>query len=166
MKCHRTHRFFSPYLDGELRPALGAAVARHLASCPACQGRLDILRAAGDRLAELDIPAPPAGLADRILAAAAQEPGRRSGQPRNGRLQPAWVLRVAGAAAALLCALAGAYLGTLAAPSPAAATPPAAVRSLQPGTDPMQPLYTETFRLLPSGSPGAEYLALMREGGH
>ena len=103
----------------------------------------------------------PAGLADRILRAAAAEPVRLPA--RRPFALPAWAPRLAWATAAVLCILAGAFLGDQLAPAPAAGAP-AAVSRIS-GNEPLAPIYNEPFRLLPSGSPSAEYLALIEEGG-
>lgn len=160
MDCRRTQNLLSASLDRELRPGLETSLQSHLNGCAACRAHRDLLRRATALLDE-PAPAPPAGLADRILRAAAAESGRRHSQRPSAI--PAWAPRLAWATAAVLCILAGAFLGDQLAPAPAAA-PIAAVRQV-PGNDPLAPIYNEPFRLLPSGSPSAEYLALIEEGG-
>ena len=160
MNCRHAQNLLSASLDRELRPGRAASLQSHVEGCPACRERLALLRRA---VALLDEPAPPppAGLADRILRAAAAEPGRRLS--RRPLAIPAWAPRLGWATAAVLCILAGAFLGDQLAPAPAAA-PAAAVRQVS-GNEPLAPIYNEPFRLLPSGSPSAEYLALIEEGG-
>jgi anti-sigma factor RsiW len=165
MNCRYAHRHLSAFQDGELSPRRAAAVRLHLDRCPDCRGRLDALRDLRFSLAALDSPAPPAGLAGRILQAAQDRrplsPLHRFPAPEW--LRPSWELRVAGVAAAILCALAGAWLGSRLALQPSAAPVPVAARQVS-SADPLQPIYSEPFRLLPSGAPGTEYLTLMEEG--
>jgi anti-sigma factor RsiW len=159
MNCRHAQNLLSAHLDRELRPASEATLRIHLEGCPACRECLALLRRTGMLLDE-PAPPPPAGLAGRIIRAAAAE---SSPQPaRRPFAFPAWVPRLAWATAALLCILGGAFLGHQLAPAPAAA--PAATRQIS-GNDPLAPIYNEPFRLLPTGSPSAEYLALIEEGG-
>jgi anti-sigma factor RsiW len=160
MNCRHAQNLLSAHLDRELRPASEASLRIHLEGCPACRERLALLRRAG-RLLDEPAPLPPAGLAGRIIRAAAAE----SSPPpaRRPFAFPAWAPRLAWATAALLCILAGAFLGDQLAPSPAAVAP-ATIRQIS-GNEPLAPIYNESFRLLPSGSPSAEYLALIEEGG-
>ena len=157
MNCRHAQKLLSASLDRELRPAREASLQAHLGDCSACRERRALLRRAASLLNE-PAPPPPAGLAERIIRAAA-EPVR----PAGPAAFPAWAPRLAWATAALLCILAGAYLGDQLAPSPAAETPAAA--SLISGNEPLAPIYTEPFRSLPSGSPSAAYLTLIEEGG-
>lgn len=163
MNCRRIHRFLSAYHDGELSPAREQAVRGHLDHCAACRDRLRALQGVRLSLAVLDTPPPPAGLAERILRAAEERPAP-SRRPAPSPFRPAWQLRIAGAAAAILCALAGAWVGGRLAAEPVGSPVSPPVQQLS-GADPLQPLYSEPFRLLPSGSPGTEYLILLEEGG-
>jgi anti-sigma factor RsiW len=159
MNCRHAQNLLSAHLDRELRPASEAPLRIHLEGCPACRERLALLRRAGMLLDE-PAPPPPAGLAGRIIRAAAAESG-----PKPARWPfafPAWAPRLAWATAALLCILGGAFLGHQLAPAPVAA--PAAARQIS-GNETLAPIYKESFRLLPAGSPSAEYLALIEEGG-
>ncbi len=158
MNCRRIQHLLSAYLDRELRPGREASVRTHLGLCPSCRERLELLRRAGSLLDE-SAPAPPAGLAERIIRAAASESVRPARRPFAF---PAWAPRLAWATAALVCILAGAYLGDQLATVPAAA--PAAASQIS-GNEPLAPIYNEPFRLLPAGSPSAEYVALIEEGG-
>lgn len=157
MNCRRIQHLLSAYLDRELRPGREASVRTHLEACPACRERLALLRRAASLL-DQPAPAPPAGLAERIIRAAASEPVRPVRWPFAF---PAWAPRLAWATAALVCILAGAFLGDQLAPAPAA---PAATGQIS-GNEQLAPIYNEPFRLLPAGSPSAEYVALIEEGG-
>jgi hypothetical protein len=76
---HHDVTFLHAYVDGELGPAERAAVARHLADCAACRGRVLALRAFFADLEALpDLP-PSRDLAPAVLAALG--PARRVAPP-------------------------------------------------------------------------------------
>lgn len=80
--CARMAARLWPYLDGELTPAQGAALCRHLAACPACEraarqlrGLLDACRAAGCGPLPKDVAA---GAARRARAVVGTTPAPRT----------------------------------------------------------------------------------------
>ena len=90
------------YHDGELPPDRRERFEGHLAGCAACAADLRALRAISARLANVTLPAPPAGLIQRLHAAAPF----RGGQGERGILRTAGALTAA-AAAVLLFGLIG-----------------------------------------------------------
>lgn len=76
--CRHVQQLRDAYLDGELSPSMTAEVHAHLLQCPACQREVEMIRVAGDVVAEDRCePVPSAGFADRVVAAL---PGLSSGK--------------------------------------------------------------------------------------
>jgi anti-sigma-K factor RskA len=105
------HTLAGAYALDALGPADRARFGQHLATCPACRQETQGLHEATAMLAATAVTAPPDGLRDRVLAAAAQT--RQSPPlPRAAGLGwPRWAARpglrlaVAGSAAAVALAL-------------------------------------------------------------
>lgn len=154
MRCEQVRSRLGAYADGELGGEIREGLEAHLAACRVCAGEMASLRALGTLLGGLPAPPVPAGLESSILDAAARHP---LGTRRTPRLWSS-VLRVA---AAILVALAGAYLGARSSGLPAAAVEMARA----PGGDSVESLYEQSFALLPADSPGAGVLALYEEEG-
>ncbi|HVT17401.1 MAG TPA: zf-HC2 domain-containing protein [Thermoanaerobaculia bacterium] len=79
MNQHVSAEALSLYLDGELAPAAGRALASHLAGCAHCRSRLEATRRAVLGLRHGARATPPAALAERVrrqVALAAQADGR------------------------------------------------------------------------------------------
>jgi anti-sigma factor RsiW len=72
MNCNRIRRLLPPFLDGEMAGRAQVAVAAHLASCPACRGELEALRADLTFLRSSAEPEAPAFLLTRVMAEARQ----------------------------------------------------------------------------------------------
>ncbi len=68
LKCPEVQDHLSAWLDGELAPEVQAEVAEHLESCDACLRELAQLEALEQSLAALPAPAPPPGLAEKVVA--------------------------------------------------------------------------------------------------
>jgi anti-sigma factor RsiW len=100
MGCERVLELLEAYVDGDLAPAEGAAVRRHLAACASCAAELELALAVKQGLRALPQPVcPPA-----VLAAVKQR-GRAEVVPlRARRPAVAWVRWAA--AAAILAAVA------------------------------------------------------------
>jgi hypothetical protein len=96
MNCHECQDWLQRRLDGELH--LPPDGEEHLARCPACRGEHHAAQLLLDALQEWQRPAPPAGLAKRIVSGALAD-------RRVRRLRLATM--VALAASLLLAALAG-----------------------------------------------------------
>jgi len=94
MKCPEVQEHLSAWLDGETPEELHAAMAAHLARCPACQAELRALERLDAALGWLTAPAP-LGLADKV---------RRRLQPQPS---PPWYQSLALAA----CLVLGIFLG-------------------------------------------------------
>jgi anti-sigma factor RsiW len=104
MSCSEIRPLLSARLDGELDAARAEPVSAHLASCPACRAYLADLAELSDRLRAGRQVELPAGLGERIVAAAH---ARRFAAPlRRPRLQ-LWFVR----AAAVAAGFAGYWLG-------------------------------------------------------
>jgi hypothetical protein len=76
MNCPECEAALQRRLDGEPMPA-DAALDRHLTACPACRERHTAARRLLDALKASPAPAPPAGLAGRVVAAAVRDRQRR-----------------------------------------------------------------------------------------
>lgn len=114
MNCRRITRLLSPWQDGELDPALGREVERHLRGCAACSGRWAALGELRQRLLRVPPPADDPFLPARVMA-------RLQARPvRGGRL-----LRAAAWAAVFAAVFVGGFLLQTAI-APGAATAPAA----------------------------------------
>lgn len=68
MNCRRITRLLSPWQDGELDPALGQEVERHLRGCPACGRRWTALDELQQRLLRVPPPADDPFLSARVMA--------------------------------------------------------------------------------------------------
>lgn len=154
MRCEHARPSLGAYSDGELGDDLRRSLEDHLAGCEMCRKELASLQALGNLLGGLPEPAVPEGLESSIL----QEALRL--HPEVHRTSRIWsgILR---AAAALLVALAGAYLGIRSSGRPTA--PTAIVQA--PGDGSVESLYEQSFSLLPADSSGALVLSLYQEEG-
>lgn len=65
---HLAPELLGAWVDGELAPAAGARVERHLVACERCAGEVQALRAVGTRLGSLPRFAPSDGFAERVMA--------------------------------------------------------------------------------------------------
>jgi len=106
MKCNKTRKLLSRYVDGELPPRDREAVERHVEACPGCRRELEGLRADADLLSSAAGPAPSDWLVTRTMAEVRQESLRRTAR------RPAWA-RVLATAAAVVLVAAGAWFGTV-----------------------------------------------------
>lgn len=68
MTCDRLQDLLSPYIDGELDPAVRAEVEAHLAACPKCAGLTERMKAALDAFAAFPEVEPSPALRRRLLA--------------------------------------------------------------------------------------------------
>src|SRR5215203_3492392 len=82
MTCSESQKAFSPYLDGALSHAAGAALAEHLGACPVCRHQLEETRALVRGLSLMARPAPPPDLAASIRDALIIERAARNAAPR------------------------------------------------------------------------------------
>ncbi len=116
MNCRRITKLLSPWQDGELDPALGREVERHLRGCPACRGRWDALGELRQRLLRVPPPADDPFLPARVMA-------RLRARPLRGGRR----LRAAAWAAVFAAVFAGGFLlQTSIEPGAAPAAEPAA----------------------------------------
>ena len=81
LTCEESLRAFSPYLDGELTRAEGAALAEHLDLCPVCRSEMERTREMIRGLSLIARPAPPADLAASINVALMGERAARRARP-------------------------------------------------------------------------------------
>lgn len=70
MKCDRVRTRLNAYADGELSGLRRWRIGRHVRGCPACRSFLASLGELNRMLGQLPLPALPAGLAERVVAAA------------------------------------------------------------------------------------------------
>ncbi|HEV8664089.1 MAG TPA: zf-HC2 domain-containing protein [Candidatus Methylomirabilis sp.] len=124
MRCDEVQALLIEAADGSLPGPLRAEMEGHLAACPACRAEAGALRELLQAAAADPVPEPPAP----YWAAARQDLARRLGlkpppssRPAGFLPRRAWVL--GGAAAALLLALAAAFLAGRG-PAPLAPTAP------------------------------------------
>lgn len=68
LECRQLVQRVSGYLDGDLRPRPRAAVERHLAACPDCEGYVAQVRRVVEASRSLPAPALPEGLLDVLSA--------------------------------------------------------------------------------------------------
>lgn len=106
MDCRRCRIISGRYLDGEATPAETEAFERHLRECPECARRHEDLRVLDLAHRGLRDVEPPAGLTERIVAAASAAGASRA--PSGSGL--VWKAVVAAAAAAVI--LLGIYAGS------------------------------------------------------
>ena len=154
MRCEEVRMRLGALLDGEAGSGLGQDLEAHLDACQECGKEMAALRALGDLILGLAEPAVPVDLEASILEVSLRARPGVHGPSRRW----AGALRIA---AALLVALAGAYLGarSMRPPaSPSGGAAPAAAGSVES-------LYEGSFALLPEGSAGAAVLALYQEEG-
>jgi anti-sigma factor RsiW len=81
LDCESARPLLASYFDGELSPAATGEVEAHCHDCPACHAAVDRMRSLRDLLARSAPPPPPAGFAERVLAAARE----RAPMPRQAR---------------------------------------------------------------------------------
>ena len=67
MKCRDARAAISARFDGEHMGVDGAALAAHLASCPACRVEADAVGLAGELLSTVAAPEPSASFDERVL---------------------------------------------------------------------------------------------------
>jgi anti-sigma factor RsiW len=67
MECQKVRQQLSAWLDDELDPATGAALAAHLERCESCRREWQELMALESALGSLTAPVP-SGLAEKVLA--------------------------------------------------------------------------------------------------
>lgn len=158
MDCRDVLRDLSRHLDHEIQPEVRSRLESHLADCRACSEALAGMRAVDDLVRAASAPPPPPDLAAGIMRAVASARGRGR-EPRAGfwrALLPAgWPLRFAGAAAALVVAAGGAWVGgnarDLLLRNNAEASTVAAAEEWFPA---------DAFDLAPADSPASQLLAL------
>lgn len=68
MDCAAAHIALSAHLDGELTPAEAQELQEHLALCPQCRALQEELSALQELLRQIDLPAPPPELKERVMA--------------------------------------------------------------------------------------------------
>jgi anti-sigma factor RsiW len=78
MSCNRMENRILPYIDGRLKPGEMRDVEKHLATCPACQLRVNEFRALSGLLDELPQIEPSGAFDARVRARVAAEPVKRS----------------------------------------------------------------------------------------
>jgi len=104
MKCARARARLERHLEGDLHRSQSARLAAHLERCRSCSQELEALRRTVDLVRGLPDPAPPAHLAERVMARVRDEGAGRPGAPaaalRAERARAPW----AGATAALAAA--------------------------------------------------------------
>ena len=109
MDCEKFESAMMDELYGELDELTSAAAKRHIAACARCAALMSGLRATR-RVATVSIVEPPAGLEERILAAA-MEAGKvvplRRGAGRVISLAGRWAMRPQTAMAALFLVMIG-----------------------------------------------------------
>jgi anti-sigma factor RsiW len=88
MDCKKFKARLHAYLDGELTPAEREAFDLHVLDCPVCRAEVEGYRGLGMLLGGLSVPKVPAGLAERILAAAskASEVSKIAGASRTSKV--------------------------------------------------------------------------------
>jgi hypothetical protein len=155
MRCERVLAMLGAYADGEVAGETRARLDEHLATCEGCRTELATLGSLGKLLTGLPAPALPDNLEAFILDAVMSSPSQHRRTAPLGSL----LLR---AAAALLVAMTGAYLGMRSSGLWPASPPPPAYPSAAASVESM---YAGSFDLLPPDSPGAQVLALFQEEG-
>jgi anti-sigma factor (TIGR02949 family) len=103
MRCDQTETRLDAYIDGEMPAEKMATLETHLGTCPACRRELESRRALRRVFSDRPKVTAPAGLQERILAAAGQEaahPVERS-DPRWWR-RARWPVALAAAASLAL----------------------------------------------------------------
>ncbi|HUN63027.1 MAG TPA: zf-HC2 domain-containing protein [Candidatus Sulfotelmatobacter sp.] len=105
MSCERMESRILSYIDGRLKESERQDVEKHLASCAACQLRVEEFRAVSGLLDELPVIEPSAAFDARVHALVAAEPPRKQSWWAWLNVSP----RVAFATCALL--IAGLWLG-------------------------------------------------------
>jgi anti-sigma factor RsiW len=106
MKCNKTMKLFSRYVDGELSSRDRESVERHVAACAGCRQEFEALKADADLLRAFPGPGPSDWLVTRTMAEVRQEGLRQTTR------RPAWA-RVLATAAAVVLVAAGAWFGTV-----------------------------------------------------
>ena len=96
MDCARAEELLSDDCDSTLEPLLREDLAAHLAGCPQCRSLRSALLEVVQALQRPSELAPPAGMADRVIAAVARD---RAAPTRRGR-----ILRLQAVAAAVAIA--------------------------------------------------------------
>jgi len=126
MRCDEVQALLIEAADGELAGPLRARLEDHLAGCGACRAEAAALRELLETAAALPVPEPPAP----YWATAREELARRlrlrrPPAPRWAGLLPLRPWALAGGAAALLLALAAAFLASrgVSPPAPSGPTP-------------------------------------------
>lgn len=119
MNCRRITRLLSPWQDGELDPARGREVERHLRGCPACSRRWASLGELQQRLLRVPPPADDPFLTARVMARLQERPAP------GGRL-----LRAAAWAGVFAAVFAGGFLLQTSIAPGAAAAPAASYSSV------------------------------------
>jgi anti-sigma factor RsiW len=113
MRCRRSRRQLSAYLDDEVDPRPRASLESHLAACEACSAELARLKAQSAALAEADrVPELPPDLWGRVLAALDEAERMPWHQRHRGRL-----LRAACVTACVVLGFAGGALVSWRAPA-------------------------------------------------
>jgi putative zinc finger protein len=103
---HETNEALSAYVDGEVSPAERSRIQGHIASCPDCAARTNLLEGASASLRGLPALTPTADESRRIRQGVLGRTRRRSFAPW---LRPQWVGAGVGA---LALVVAGIYAGT------------------------------------------------------
>ena len=95
MDCPRSQELLSDHLEGSLHAILHAELDAHLATCGECRSLREAVAEVVDALRAYPVLEPPAGLAERVVAATRALPGPRpSAKPvmvRPAIVLPAWV---------------------------------------------------------------------------
>ena len=125
VKCNKTSRLLSSYLDRQLSASGGAALEQHLGQCRACRDELDRLSADRRVLTEIEAPIAPPDLDVRVMAEirsrAALRPRREHARAvparpiRDSNPSPVWVRVLAAASVVIVIggsACAGVALGS------------------------------------------------------
>lgn len=100
LSCRQAQKVLSLYYDGCLPPAKANAVEEHLKACPACRAEMAGWAKLAAALAEMPVPAAPAGFAARVMGRLPTAPRRRFLAFRKEAVLPsAWRPRLVGLAA-------------------------------------------------------------------
>jgi len=114
MKCARARARLGSHLEGDLARAQDARLTAHLESCRACREELEALRRAAELVRGLPDPAPPAHLAERVMARLRDADGGRPGAPpealRAARSRAPWAWPAAALTAASVVGVAALVL--------------------------------------------------------
>jgi anti-sigma factor RsiW len=148
MRCRETQKLLSNDLDGELNERRRPALQAHVDNCPHCRQFAADLARCRSALQQVVLPEPRPDFTDRLMKRVAVTP-----QPRG--LRPGLVLlQLSRAAAAVLALAGGIYLARSMNGAPNAHQAPAEQTT--------QSFYADWFEPLPSESPAAQFVGLLR----